>query len=108
MTAVSLGDRLSGLREFLGLTPEDLASLSGVPIERLLGIEQGVAGAPVDDLELHRLASELGVRSSYFTDPSEALGATATIVGRILGELSGRDEEEALRFAAYLRYSVDP
>jgi transcriptional regulator with XRE-family HTH domain len=97
--------RLADVREFVGMSVAAAAEAADLSAEDLVAIERGLR--EVDDLELQRLARAYGVRGPYFTEPEDSRCDEAVIVlGRLAGELTGGDRDEALRFAAYLRHAV--
>lgn len=106
MNDIVMGGRLRATREYVGLDVPGAAAASGVVEGDLAAIEAG--DAAVDEFTLKRLARAYGVRSSYFTEPEDELHAEAVVVlGRLAGELTGHDRDEALRFAAYLRHTIE-
>ncbi|MGI8411626.1 MAG: helix-turn-helix domain-containing protein [Solirubrobacteraceae bacterium] len=106
MTDAEAGGRLRAAREYVGLDVRAAAAASGVTEGDLATIEAGDAVA--DELTLQRLGRAYGVRSSYFTEPEDELHAEAVVVlGRLAGELTGHDRDEALRFAGYLRHTIE-
>ncbi len=106
MNEMATGGRLRAAREYVGLDVAGAAAASGVAEGNLAAIEAGRAA--VDELTLQRLGRAYGVRSSYFIESEAELHAGAVVVlGRLAGELAGHDRDEALRFAAYLRHSIE-
>lgn len=98
--------RLREAREYVGLAITDAAAAGGIAPDELAAIETG--RMPVDDLILQRLGRAYGLRTTYFTASDDELRAEAVVVlGRLAGELTGHDRDEALRFAAYLRHALD-
>jgi hypothetical protein len=98
--------RLREAREYVGLGTADAAAASGIAEDDLAAIEAGRIA--VDDLTLQRLGRAYGLRTPYFTASDDELRAEAVVVlGRLAGEVTGHDRDEALRFAAYLRHALD-
>ncbi len=98
--------RLRDAREYVGFAIADAAAATGIAPQELDAIEAG--RVPIDDLILHRLGRAYGLRTTYFTASDDELRAEAVVVlGRLGGELTGHDRDEALRFAAYLQHALD-
>lgn len=98
--------RLREAREYVGFAIAEAAAASGIAAQELDAIETG--RVPIDDLTLQRLGRAYGLRTTYFTSSEDELRAEAVVVlGRLGGELTGHDRDEALRFAAYLRHALD-
>jgi len=98
--------RLREAREYVGFAIAEAAAASGIAARELDAIEAG--RVPIDDLALQRLGRAYGLRTTYFTASEDELRAEAVVVlGRLGGELTGHDRDEALRFAAYLQHALD-
>ena len=95
-----LARRLKQLREYLGLSQQDVTAVTGIPRSAVSEIERG--NRRVDSLELRKLAKvyRVSVNRLLGEDPDEAPAFAA--LGRTLAGMSEQDQEEVLRFAEYL------
>jgi transcriptional regulator with XRE-family HTH domain len=101
-----LAERLKEEREYLGLSQEQVANALDIPRAAVSAIETG--RRKVSGIELARLAALFG------TNPDRLLGADAepdptdVQLFRATKALSGRDKEQVLRFAEFLRTAGTP
>jgi transcriptional regulator with XRE-family HTH domain len=100
--ALSTGERLAEVRQYLGIELAQAEAETGIPEVDLTAIETGQR--PPGDLELARLARCYGHPTGYFLRPPDPLDPSAvSVLARLTDGLTDHDREEALRFAAYLR-----
>lgn len=99
----ALATRLREIREYLGLSQQQVTSMTGIPRSAISEIERG--NRKVDSLELRKLSRLYRYPPSYFLGVEDA-GPTSIPValGRVLTEMTSRDHEEVLKFAEYLQY----
>ena len=102
---MTTGGRLREIREYLCLSPEDVATATGVSASELSNLEED-ARAP-DQLVLRRLARAYGHPPSYFHGHADPGGSAGVGVARLSGDMSAQDREELDRFTAFLRDAAD-
>lgn len=100
----ALGGRLRGVREYLGLSQQLVASQTGIPRSAVSDIERGVR--KVDSLELKKLSKIYRYPTAYFLGEPDEEPGTVSALGRAVTDLTDEDRREVLRFAEYLRYSA--
>lgn len=100
----TLGERLRGAREYVGLKQEDVARHLGIPRSALSHIEAGQR--KVDALELARMAKLYQRPVSWFTgeEVSSEFPEEVAHVARAAASLSSRDRQELARFADFLKF----
>ena len=102
-TDTRIAERVREAREYLELSPVELAGMLGIEAEEYAGIEAG--DTPVTAGVLAEIARCLGRSLDYFTGsvaPGVADDRTA-FLARAAETLSDRDMGELQRFATYLR-----
>ena len=102
-----LGARLREIREYLGISQQNVASATGIPRSAVSDIERGQR--KVDSLELRKLSKLYRYPVSYLLGESgteEEAAAPVTALARVFDDLAEQDRQEVLRFAEYLRYSA--
>lgn len=100
----ALALRLKEVREYLGLSQQYVTSVTGIPRSAISEIERG--NRKVDSLELRKLSRLYQVPPSYLLGidaPDAGPTDIPVALGRVLTELTGRDYDEILRFAEFLR-----
>lgn len=100
----TLGERLRGAREYVGLKQDDVARHLAIPRSALSHIEAGQR--KVDALELTRMAKLYQRPVSWFTgeqDTSSELPEDVAHVARAAASLSSQDRQELARFADFLK-----
>lgn len=95
------GGRLREVRDYLCLSPEDVATATGVCVDDLSALEED-AREP-DPLVLRRLARAYGYPPSYFRGQVDAGGSAGVGIARLSGDMSSQDRDELDRFTAFLR-----
>jgi transcriptional regulator with XRE-family HTH domain len=98
---VTTGGRLGEVRDYLCLSPEDVAAATGVGVDDLLALEED-AREP-DQLVLRRLARAYGYPPSYFRGHAAAGGSAGMGIARLSGDMSSQDRGELERFTAFLQ-----
>jgi transcriptional regulator with XRE-family HTH domain len=98
----SLAIRLKGVREYLGLSQQFVASSTGIARAAISEIERG--NRRVDSLELRKLAKLYQHPVSYFLGVEDQQFPVSTALGRVLVELTSGDHDEVLRFAEFLQF----
>jgi len=101
-----LGSRLKEIREYLGISQQNVAAATGIPRAAVSDIERGQR--KVDSLELRKLSKLYRYPVSYL------LGETAddesaepvSALARVFDDLTEQDRQEVLKFADYLRFSA--
>lgn len=103
-----IGRRLRDAREYLNFSQDEVATALGLPRPSVTNIESG--SRKVDALELDKLARLYGRSVSYLLTGDEEFKTDEKVAfaARALHGLSGRDLEEVMRFANYLRNSARP
>lgn len=101
---VELGERLKQAREYLDLSQDEVARALKLPRAAVSMIESGQR--KVEAIELKQFAKLYGSSVAYFAGdevkspkPSEDVDFAA----RAVSGLSGKDREELMRFAEFLR-----
>lgn len=102
---MTTGGRLGEVRDYLCLSPEDVAAATGVGVDELLALEDD-AREP-DQLVLRRLARAYGYPPSYFRGHADAGGSAGVGIARLSGDMSPQDRDEIDRFTAFLRDTAD-
>ncbi|WP_216893408.1 helix-turn-helix domain-containing protein [Nocardia alni] len=99
-----LARRLREVREYLGLSQQFVSSSTGIARSAISEIERG--NRKVDSLELRKLARLYQYPVSYFLggDNSPTV-EPASVLGRVLVDLTDDDHEEMRKFAEYLSYT---
>jgi transcriptional regulator with XRE-family HTH domain len=93
-------------REYLGLSLEYAALEAGITPELLAEIEG--PGSQPDELRLHRIANVYEVSAAFFEQaPDDSRNDDLVAIGRLAGELSGVDLDEAIFFAHLLRFAEE-
>ncbi|MFN8190983.1 MAG: helix-turn-helix transcriptional regulator [Nocardioidaceae bacterium] len=103
----TLGARLREIREYLGISQQNVAAATGIPRTAVSDIERG--RRKVDSLELRKLSKLYRYPVSYLlgesgVDEDEAVPVSA--LARVFDDLTDQDRQEVLRFAEYLRFSA--
>jgi transcriptional regulator with XRE-family HTH domain len=102
-----LGARLKEIREYLGISQQNVAAATGIPRSAVSDIERG--HRKVDSLELRKLSKLYRYPVNYLLgETAEAEGATEPVsaLARVFDDLTEQDRQEVLRFAKYLRFSA--
>lgn len=102
-----LGSRLKEIREYLGISQQNVAAATGIPRTAVSDIERGQR--KVDSLELRKLSKLYRYPVSYLLgEAAEEEGAVepVTALARVFDDLTEQDRQEVLRFADYLRFSA--
>jgi transcriptional regulator with XRE-family HTH domain len=101
-----LGSRLKEIREYLGISQQNVATATGIPRSAVSDIERGQR--KVDSLELRKLSKLYRYPVSYLlgeaTDDGSAEPVSA--LARVFDDLTEQDRQEVLKFADYLRFSA--
>ncbi|MGA2163949.1 MAG: helix-turn-helix transcriptional regulator [Solirubrobacteraceae bacterium] len=97
--------RVRETREYLGIALSEVAATAGMEETRLREIETGER--PLDELSIHRLARVFGCTPAYLCRDPEPAGDTAAAIARLTRGLTAHDHAEAVRFACYLRHTVE-
>lgn len=100
----TLGERLRGAREYLGLSQDEVAKFLNIPRTALSHIESGQRR--IDALELKKLAQLYKRPAGHFTGEvpaGDALPEDVAHLARAAADLSENDRQELSRFADYLR-----
>lgn len=103
----ALGARLREIREYLGISQQNVAQATGIPRTAVSDIERGQR--KVDSLELRKLSKLYRYPVSYLLGESgvdEEAAAPVTALARVFDDLTEQDRQEVVRFAKYLRYSA--
>lgn len=101
----ALADRLREIREYLGLSQQQVTAVTGIPRSAISEIERG--NRKVDSLELRKLSRLYRYPPSYFLgveNPDAGPTDIPVALGRVLTDLTSDDLEEILKFAEYLQY----
>ncbi|MGL5825261.1 MAG: helix-turn-helix domain-containing protein [Nocardioides sp.] len=102
-----LGSRLREIREYLGISQQNVSAATGIPRSAVSDIERGLR--KVDSLELRKLSKLYRYPVSYLLGEEAAqAGASEPVsaLARVFDDLTEQDRQEVLRFANYLRYSA--
>lgn len=102
-----LGARLREIREYLGISQQNVAAATGIPRTAVSDIERG--RRKVDSLELRKLSKLYRYPVSYLLGESgadENEAARVAALARVFDNLTDQDRQEVLRFAEYLRFSA--
>jgi transcriptional regulator with XRE-family HTH domain len=102
---MTTGGRLREVREYLCLSPQDVASATGVNDSELVNLEED--DREPDQLVLRRLARAYGYPPSYFSGRTDGGGTARVGIARLSGDMSSHDREELDRFTAFLRDTAD-
>jgi transcriptional regulator with XRE-family HTH domain len=103
----TLGSRLREIREYLGISQQNVAAATGIPRTAVSDIERG--RRKVDSLELRKLSKLYRYPVSYLLGESgvdEDEAAPVSALARVFDDLTDQDRQEVLRFAEYLRFSA--
>ena len=102
----ALGARLREIREYLGISQQNVAQATGIQRTAVSDIERGQR--KVDSLELRKLSKLYRYPVSYLLGESgdDEAAAPVTALARVFDDLAEQDRQEVLRFAEYLRYSA--
>ncbi|MGW6278416.1 helix-turn-helix domain-containing protein [Kribbella sp. NPDC055071] len=103
----TLGARLREIREYLGISQQNVAAATGIPRTAVSDIERGQR--KVDSLELRKLSKLYRYPVSYLLGESgvdEDEAAPVAALARVFDDLTDQDRQEVLRFAEYLRFSA--
>ena len=104
---VALGNRLKEMRDYLNLSQQHVASVTGIPRSAVSDIERG--HRKVDSLELRKFAR------LYHCSVGRLLGEPVlededvdptTALGRAIAGLGDGDKAELIRFAEYLKFNA--
>lgn len=101
---IQLGVRLREIREYLGLSQEEVSEYLQIPRSALSHIENG--HRRVDALELKQMAELYKQPVAYFTgeiESREGIAEDVMYLARAAQELSEHDRAELGRFVEYLR-----
>lgn len=100
----ALGIRLRGVREYLNLSQQLVASATGISRSAVSDIERGQR--KVDSLELRKFARLYKYPASYFLGEDAEGTEAVSALARAVTDLTDTDRQEVLRFAQYLRFSA--
>jgi transcriptional regulator with XRE-family HTH domain len=102
-----LSETLKATREYLNIELDEAAGAAGLAPDLLAELEAGTQEP--DEMQLHKIARGYGVRIGYFQQDQEGSEQDALVaLGRLSEQLSDADMEEAVRFATYLQFAIDP
>lgn len=102
-----LGARLKEIREYLGISQQNVAGATGIPRTAVSDIERGQR--KVDSLELRKFSKLYRYPVSYLLGESAAAEGAAepvSALARVFDGLTEQDRQEVVRFAEYLRFSA--
>lgn len=104
---VALGSRLKEMRDYLNLSQQHVASVTGIPRSAVSDIERGQR--KVDSLELRKFARlyhcPVGRLLGEAVPEDEDVDPT-TALGRAIAGLGENDKAELIRFAEYLKFNA--
>lgn len=102
-----LGGRLKGVREYLGLSQQQVAQVTGITRSAISEIEHG--RRKVDSLELRKFSKlyKYPVAALLGEQPGGAEGSLDAIsaLARAVGDLTEKDMAELLRYAQFLKFN---
>lgn len=104
-----LARRLTDVREYLGLSQQEVADATHLTRNVISAIETG--RRKVESLELEALARAYNLHVSYFigdTDNPDSVPKEVQHIARAARDLAEEDRVELLRFAQYLRSQRQP
>jgi transcriptional regulator with XRE-family HTH domain len=96
-----LADRLREVRDYLGISQEQVAARTGLSRAAISAIETGKR--KVEALELQTLATLYKHPVDYFLGETPEVPENVRAIAREATSLTDRDREEVLRFARFLR-----
>src|SRR5262245_2750742 len=96
-----LADRLREVRDYLGLSQEQVAAQTGISRAAVSAIENGKR--KVEALELQALAKLYRHPVEYFLGESPSVPESVRAIAREATALTDRDRDEVLRFAQFLK-----
>lgn len=102
-----LGSRLREIREYLGISQQNVSAATGIPRSAVSDIERGLR--KVDSLELRKLSKLYRYPVGYLLGENAIESGTAepvSALARVFDDLTEQDRQEVLRFADYLRHSA--
>ncbi|MBF6169188.1 helix-turn-helix transcriptional regulator [Streptomyces gardneri] len=98
-----LAQRLKEVREYLGLSQQYVSSVTGIPRSAISEIERG--NRKVDSLELAKLARLYQYPTDYFLSSRVAAEHPDAVLGRLLVDMTTKDQEQVRKFAEFLNFS---
>lgn len=101
-----LGSRLKEIREYLGISQQNVAAATGIPRSAVSDIERGQR--KVDSLELRKLSKLYRYPVSYLLGEAadDESVEPVSALARVFDDLTEQDRQEVLKFADYLRFSA--
>lgn len=101
-----LGSRLKEIREYLGISQQNVATATGIPRSAVSDIERGQR--KVDSLELRKLSKLYRYPVSYLLGEAadDESVEPVSALARVFDDLTEQDRQEVLKFADYLRFSA--
>lgn len=101
-----LGSRLKEIREYLGISQQNVAAATGIPRSAVSDIERGQR--KVDSLELRKLSKLYRYPVSYLLGEAadDESVEPVSALARVFDDLAEQDRQEVLKFADYLRFSA--